>query len=124
MMCDYTHRVVMSNHRLVKMKDGQVSFRWKDYAHGQVEKVMTLEAFEFIRSRRWWAGGECRWRASCIVARQPLVAWLARGQLGDAHRGPEAWNARRGARAVGPPFRQFQVGDRACCQATDVATMA
>jgi putative transposase/transposase-like zinc-binding protein len=45
----YTHRVAISNHRLVEMKDGQVSFRWKDYAHGQVEKVMTLEAFEFIR---------------------------------------------------------------------------
>jgi hypothetical protein len=45
----YTHRVAISNHRLVQMKDGQVSFRWKDYAHGQIEKVMTLDAFEFIR---------------------------------------------------------------------------
>jgi len=45
----YTHRVAISNHRLVEMQDGQVRFRWKDYAHGQVEKVMTLEAFEFIR---------------------------------------------------------------------------
>jgi hypothetical protein len=45
----YTHRVAISNHRLVEMKDGKVSFRWKDYAQGQVEKTMTLEAFEFIR---------------------------------------------------------------------------
>ncbi len=45
----YTHRVAISNHRLVERKDGQVRFRWKDYAHGQVEKGRTLEAFEFIR---------------------------------------------------------------------------
>ena len=45
----YTHRVAISNHRLVELKDGRVRLRWKDYAHGQVEKVMTLEAFEFIR---------------------------------------------------------------------------
>jgi hypothetical protein len=45
----YTHRVAISNRRLVEMKDGQVSFRWKDYAHGHEEKVMTVAAVEFIR---------------------------------------------------------------------------
>lgn len=45
----YTHRVAISNHRLVALTDGQVTFRWKDYAAGQVEKHMTVEAFEFIR---------------------------------------------------------------------------
>jgi hypothetical protein len=45
----YTHRVAISNHRLVELKEGRVSFRWKDYAHGQVEKTMTVDAFEFIR---------------------------------------------------------------------------
>jgi hypothetical protein len=30
----YTHRVAMSNHRLIAMEDGNVTFRWKDYAHG------------------------------------------------------------------------------------------
>jgi hypothetical protein len=45
----YTHRVAISNRRLVALRDGQVTFLWKDYAHGQVEKLMTLSAFEFIR---------------------------------------------------------------------------
>jgi hypothetical protein len=45
----YTHRVAISNARLVKMEAGQVSFHWKDYAHGNEPKVMTLDALEFIR---------------------------------------------------------------------------
>ncbi len=45
----YTHRVALSNHRLVEVKEGQVSFRWKDYRHGNHQKVMTLAASEFIR---------------------------------------------------------------------------
>jgi hypothetical protein len=45
----YTHRVAISNGRLVQMTDGQVHFRWKDYAHGHAEKVMALNAVEFIR---------------------------------------------------------------------------
>jgi hypothetical protein len=45
----YTHRVAISNHRLVELRDGQVSFRYKDYADGQQSKVMTLSNTEFIR---------------------------------------------------------------------------
>jgi putative transposase/transposase-like zinc-binding protein len=45
----YTHRVAISNHRLIDMKDGHVSFRWKDYAHHNRQKTMTLTADEFIR---------------------------------------------------------------------------
>jgi hypothetical protein len=45
----YTHRVAISNHRLVSMEDGRVTFRWKDYADGNREKPMTLEATEFLR---------------------------------------------------------------------------
>ena len=45
----YTHRVAISNARLVKVQDDQVFFRWKDYAHGNQQKVMALEAVEFIR---------------------------------------------------------------------------
>jgi hypothetical protein len=45
----YTHRVAISNARLVKVQDGQVFFRWKDYAQGNQQKVMALEAVEFIR---------------------------------------------------------------------------
>ena len=44
----YTHRVAISNSRLVKLEDGQVSFRWKDYRNKSAQKVMTLSAHEFI----------------------------------------------------------------------------
>ena len=45
----YTHRVAISNARLVGMSDDRVAFRWKDYRHHGKAKVMTLEPFEFIR---------------------------------------------------------------------------
>jgi len=45
----YTHRVAISNHRLVSIDDGKVRFRWKDYRHENRQKVMTLDGGEFIR---------------------------------------------------------------------------
>jgi len=45
----YTHRVAISNHRLVAFQDDQVTFRWKDYAHGNKKKTMTLSSQEFLR---------------------------------------------------------------------------
>jgi hypothetical protein len=44
----YTHRVAISNRRLLALKDGEVSFDWKDYRDGE-HKVMTVAAGEFIR---------------------------------------------------------------------------
>ena len=45
----YTHRVAISNNRLLKLEDGKVTFQWKDYRHGNRQSTMTLEAEEFIR---------------------------------------------------------------------------
>lgn len=45
----YTHRVAISNHRLKELKDGQVTFTYKDYRHEQRQKMMTLSADEFLR---------------------------------------------------------------------------
>ena len=45
----YTHRVAISNHRLLSVADGKVSFRWKDYAHGSKQRKMTVTAEEFLR---------------------------------------------------------------------------
>ncbi len=45
----YTHRVAISNHRLVALQDGQVTFRYKDYQHGHRLRTETLEAVEFLR---------------------------------------------------------------------------
>ena len=45
----YTHRVAISNSRLIDMTGEQVRFRWRDYRHHNKSKVMTLAADEFIR---------------------------------------------------------------------------
>ncbi|TAN71948.1 MAG: IS91 family transposase [Magnetospirillum sp.] len=45
----YTHRVAIANSRLVTIEDGRVHFRWKDYRHHDTQKIMGLEAGEFIR---------------------------------------------------------------------------
>jgi hypothetical protein len=45
----YTHRVAISNNRLLDMKDGQVTFTYKDYKHEQQQKEMILSADEFLR---------------------------------------------------------------------------
>lgn len=45
----YTHRVAISNERLVSMERAQVTFRWKDRAHGNQAKLMRLDATEFMR---------------------------------------------------------------------------
>ncbi len=45
----YTHRVAISNHRLLSFDGGQVTFRWRDYARGNKSRTMTVSAAEFIR---------------------------------------------------------------------------
>lgn len=45
----YTHRVAISNRRLLTLTDGKVNFEWTDYAHGNRKRVMSLGAVEFIR---------------------------------------------------------------------------
>src|SRR5271166_545625 len=45
----YTHRVAISNHRLVSLADGQVTFRWRDSAHKNKQRLMTLPVEEFLR---------------------------------------------------------------------------
>jgi hypothetical protein len=45
----YTHRVAISNNRLLDIDNGKVTFRWKDYRRGNAQKTMTLAATEFVR---------------------------------------------------------------------------
>jgi hypothetical protein len=45
----YTHRVAISNRRLLALENGEVSFAWKDYRDAGKDKVMTLSAEDFIR---------------------------------------------------------------------------
>ena len=45
----YTHRVAISNHRILAVTDSHVTFRWKDYAHHSRQRTMTLTGEEFLR---------------------------------------------------------------------------
>ena len=45
----YTHRVAISNHRLMAFDGERVTFRWKDYTHGGKQRNMTLQVTEFLR---------------------------------------------------------------------------
>jgi hypothetical protein len=45
----YTHRVAISNHRLLEIEDQQVKFQWRDYRDNNQQKTMILSAEEFIR---------------------------------------------------------------------------
>lgn len=45
----YTHRVAISNNRIIKIEDGKVSFIWRDYRDSDKKKIMILDVFEFIR---------------------------------------------------------------------------
>ena len=44
----YTHRMAISNHRITAFDGERVSFRWRDYAHGGKQRVMTLDAVDFL----------------------------------------------------------------------------
>jgi hypothetical protein len=45
----YTHRVAISNHRILTVSESEVTFRWKDYAHHNKPRTMTLTCEEFLR---------------------------------------------------------------------------
>ncbi len=45
----YTHRVAISNHRLLAFENDMVTFRWKDYSHGDKKRKMTVSSDEFLR---------------------------------------------------------------------------
>ena len=48
-LAGYTHRIAISNHRLVAFEHDKVTFRYKDYAHGNRKRLMTLTSQEFLR---------------------------------------------------------------------------
>src|SRR5438477_12449503 len=76
----YTHRVAISNERLVSHADGVVRFRWKDYADGDCVKVMALDVEEFIRRflLHVLPGGFVRIRHFGFLANRTRRAKLAR----------------------------------------------
>jgi hypothetical protein len=83
----YTHRVAISNHRLLAFDGDRVTFRWRDYAHGNKKRKMTLAATEFLRRfvQHILPRGFVRIRQfgflanSCRTARLPLIRQLLAG---------------------------------------------
>jgi hypothetical protein len=106
----YTHRVAISDRRLLDFEDGIVRFRYKDYAHGNRKRVMKLSAREFVRRLLLHVlpAGFVRIRHYGILSnrhRQEDLAWC-RELLGGgpaAESGPEeAVEVREGAESITP----------------------
>ena len=82
----YTHRIAISNHRLLTFDGERVTFRWKDYAHGGKQRTMTLLGTEFLRRFflhvlpkgfvriRYFGFLANRFRAHCLPLCQRLLA--------------------------------------------------
>jgi len=88
----YTHRVAISNNRLLGLEEGKVSFRWKDYRDHSRQKVMTLTVDEFIRRflLHVLPKGFQRIRQFGLLANPSRVAKLARCRELLAAAPPEA----------------------------------
>jgi hypothetical protein len=90
----YTHRVAISNHRLLAFDGERVTFRWRDYAHGNKQRKMTLAATEFLRrfTQHILPRGFVRIRQFGILtnARRSVLLALARELLTAAPKPPEA----------------------------------
>ena len=90
----YTHRVAISNHRLLDFDGEHVTFLWKDYAHGNKQKKMTLEATELLRrfSQHILPRGFVRIRQFGFLAntRRATMLTLSRKLLATTPKVPEA----------------------------------
>ena len=90
----YTHRVAITNHRLVAFQHDQVTFRWKDYAHGNKKRIMTLSSQEFLRRflLHVLPRGFVRIRSFGFLAnrRRPTLLPLCQRLLADQHRAVHA----------------------------------
>ena len=91
----YTHRTAIGNQRLVALEDGQVKFRWRDRAHANQVRVMTLPAETFIHRflLHVLPKGFQRIRHYGLLANRHKAACLAqaRAALREAFRGGPRW---------------------------------
>jgi hypothetical protein len=99
----YTHRVAISNNRLKELKDGQVTFAYKDYKHEQRQKLMTVSADEFLR------------RFLLHVLPDSFQRIRHYGLLGNRHRAKHLARCRE-LLAMLPPIPQPTRDYRARCQ--------
>ena len=105
----YTHRVAISNHRLLSFDGEKVAFRWRDYAHGNKQRVMTLSAqvflrryvqhvlpLGFVRIRQFGFLANCR-RTSALTLIQQLLSTNTTPRAPAAHSSsrPITWTCPR-----------------------------
>jgi hypothetical protein len=107
----YTHRVAISNARLLGFEDGIVRFRYKDYAHSNRKRVMTLTALEFVRRlllhvlptgfqriRHYGILANCHRQAKLALCRQ----WLGSGTAAEPECAEEPKEIRESASSITP----------------------
>jgi hypothetical protein len=70
----YTHRVAISNHRLVSFADGRVTFRWRDSAHNNEQKWITYLSMSFCAA--FCCGGVCSVSHHAFLEALPFIAFL------------------------------------------------
>jgi hypothetical protein len=99
----YTHRVAISNHRIVDLTDTHVAFRWKDYAHHNKRRIMTLTHEEFLRRFlqhvlpkgfpriRYFGFLANRRRAELLPQCRALLAPVPRVPSTDSAADPDLW---------------------------------
>jgi hypothetical protein len=99
----YTHRVAISNHRLIAFDGARVTFRWKDYAHEGQRRTMTLTTMEFLR------------RFVQHVLPRGFVRIRQFGYLANSCRSARLALARRLLRRTPPPAATSQVAPAWTC---------
>ena len=113
-----THKAAISNHRLVDLADGRVSFRWKDYAHGGRQGIMTLESVELVRRflMHVLPSGFVRVRHYGLLANRHRQEKLARcRELVGMAAPPQAETAPTDADPVKPPVPETTVTPTRVC---------
>jgi Putative transposase/Transposase zinc-binding domain len=114
----YTHKAAISNHRLVDLANGRVSFRWKDYAHGGRQGIMTLDSVAFVRRflMHVLPSGFVRVRHYGLLANRHRQEKLARcRELIGAAKTPQAVTAPTDAAPVTPPAHEPTVTPTRVC---------
>jgi hypothetical protein len=102
----YTHRVAISNNRLLNIEGGQVQFRYKDYRDGSQQKIMTLSANEFTRRFllhvlpdgfhriRYYGFLGNRYRKEKLECCRQLLGMVALEETTSAEKAPEGYRDR------------------------------
>ena len=92
----YTHRIAISNNRIVDLRDGFVRFHWRDYKDANRSKIMTLPAAEFLR------------RFLLHVLPRGFMRIRHFGLLANRHRKPKLERCRTLLRAAPPPTKPVE----------------